>query len=141
MDLSQSHIQIRTIQLGAILFWTIFWGLSFLDQFLFDPTKLWVGNDSIQEFTDVFSTVGLGSTAAFSALFLFTVIQGVAFVLFLRALIHFLTKEEKKMDTFFFWGTAFGLVAFLLFTIGDQIIGNNLHLQEHITYSAFIILT
>lgn len=122
----------KIIHLGIVVFWFFFWMLSFVDKIILTPTFLWVGKNFFDEFTELFSSIGISSTFVVSSFYWFVVLaELLAFILLALSLYFHLTHNLKKASTFFLSGTIVGLIIFGFFTLGDQVFGERSELLEH----------
>ena len=132
----------KIIQLGIIIFWSIFWMLNFIDKIIPNEVYLWSGKDRMAQFVTYFNSIGLGqSFFPQTSYIIISLAELLAFILALLALISFLNKESKRCRSYLFWSFLTGLSIFSIFTIGDQVFGDRTELLEHSTYWLAIIIS
>ena len=136
------EIEGRIIQVGVVLYWTVFWLLNVIDKIIAEPTYLWVGKNRLAQFADYFTSIGLeGMIVPKVVLLTVSFLELLAFVACVVALIYLLQKKLQKAHVSFFWGTLLGLVIFSIFSIGDQIFGDRMELWEHTQYWLALIVS
>ncbi len=136
------QIEGRIIQIGVVLYWTLFWFLNFIDKLITEPTYIWAGRNRLAQFMDYFASIGVDDPRIPHAVFVkTTVAELIAFVLCAGALYFLLKKKNEKAHAWFFWGTLVGLVIFSFFSIGDQIFGDRVELWEHTQYWIALIVS
>ena len=132
----------KIVHLGIISFWFLFWLLSVIDKFIFEPVFLWVGKDFFAEFIELFSSIGVDSVLIVGGFYWFVVaLEFIALIFLFLSLLNYCFKKYKKADKFFFSGTIIGLVIFTFFTIGDQVFGEREELMEHTVFWLALIIS
>jgi len=128
------------IRFGIILFWTLFWGLNFIDKLL-PAGFLWVGRERTEQFTSYFLSIGLSNPLfAETTLMIISIFELVAFVFMVTSLFYFFRNQEKAHQALF-WGIFTSLLIFSFFTIGDQVFGNRTELLEHSIYWISLVIS
>jgi hypothetical protein len=132
----------KLMQLGILLFWTIFWFFNALDKVLNKPMFLWVGKDRVAQFEKYFSSIGIEEPSiVIGFLVLVAVAEAAAFLLLAKAFWLLIKKKEKEAARFFLYGTLMGLAIFTFFAIGDQIFGDRAELLEHSIFWIIILVS
>lgn len=136
------HYEDHIIQYGLVAFWLLFWLFNFIDKIIGGSTFLWVGKDRLQQFVDYFATIGIHSPLiSHIALIIVAILQLIAFIYLLIALIKLIQKKKIEARGAFFWGTLYGLIIFSLFAIGDQVFGDRRELWEHTTFWMALVVS
>ena len=120
------------LRFSILFYWTFFWGLSVLDKIIPDVHHLWVGKDFFALFVKFFGSLGLKDPIfATLALAFVSSLEGLNFVFYLMASIHFLKGNESKSQKWFFRAIFTSITLFSLFSIADQVFGDRFQLLEH----------
>lgn len=122
----------------VLAYWSFFWLLNFVDKIIVGPANLWNGKDRVTQFSDYFASINIHSDLLVWLLIgVITILEFAAFLLVAAALVNLVRNRSDVARSFFFWGTAAGMVIFTSFSVGDQIFGDRPELWEH---GAFLLL-
>ncbi len=122
----------RLLRSCIVGFWTLFWGLSFVDKVVPDVHPFWVGKDFFALFVKFFASLGLKDPLfATVALAGVSGLEALSFVLYLIAALHEVRQDQDRANTWFFRAVSASLTLFALFSIADQIFGDRFQLLEH----------
>ena len=138
----KSISEVTIIRFGLIFFWTCFWLLNVIDKFFSGETNFWVGKDRMAQFVNYYSSLGIESSLLPQITLGFvTIVESLAFIFLLIALISYVTKRRRKAQKLFFWGTLMGLIIFSFFSLGDQVFGDRMELWEHTSYWVALLIS
>lgn len=125
----------KIIKGGIIIFWGLFWLLNVVDKIIPKDMFLWMGKDRLAQFVNYFESIGIANPIiAQITLFGVSVLQVLALIFFIIAVVQYLKGNMVKARAGTFWGILFSLIIFSLFAIGDQIFGDRFELMEHTIY-------
>ncbi len=143
--MSRAVVQESTaIRLGIILFWTLFWLLGVIDKVIPNRTAVlfWAGKDRLAQFSNYFSSIGIEVTfVPITFLVIVSILQFVAFLFCLGALVYFVSGKREQADRLLFWGILVSLAIFSFFAVGDQIFGDRVELLEHSIFWIALVIS
>jgi len=132
----------RIIRGGVIIFWLLFWLLNSVDKVIGKETALFVGKDRLAQFVNYFESIGVTGLAVPQGTLIFvSVLEFIALVYLVLALVYYFKGDKKKTRNMFFFGILFSLIVFSFFAIGDQIFGDRVELLEHSTYWISLVIS
>ena len=122
----------KVIRYFIVIHWLFFAGTTVLDKIIPDVYPLWVGADFYTLFVKLFASLGIKdpifATIALSGV---SIIETLAFVSFLFALVLLIQKNTRSAEQWFSRGILTSLILFSFFSIGDQVFGDRFTLLEH----------
>ena len=130
------------IQLGILVYWTLFWLFNVVDKGIGGAHFLWVGRDRFAQFQKYFASAGLNAPwIADAGLIVAAVLEVFALVFCAGALIHFLRARHDRARGWFCVGVLLTLVTFTFFSLGDHLFGDRFELLEHTMFWFIALLS
>jgi hypothetical protein len=130
------------IRYSILIYWLFFEALTVIDKIIPDVYPYWVGADFYTLFIKLFASLGLTDP-----IFATITLAGTAFleiivlVLFAFSLFNLYKGKDKSSEQWFYRGIAFSVIAFSLFSIGDQVFGDRTNLLEHGIFLIMLIVS
>jgi len=132
----------KVIQFLLITYWVFFYLTTVIDKIVPDVFPLWVGADFYSLFIKFFVSLGLSNPLyATVALAIISLLEVIAFVSFLLALINLFSGKKNNAEQWFYRGIVFSLIIFSLFTIADQVFGDRFTLLEHTIFWIMLLVS
>ena len=125
----------RLIRLAIVIFWALVWLLSFADTVGGMAAGVWLNGNRLEHFMERYAQLGVADPVVSSAtLIVIGAAELVAFSLFGLAFLSYFRGERDYERYYFYLGIIVSLAILTLFTVGNQLFGNQAKLLEHSLY-------